>query len=86
MADSASPSGQSPRRGSTDSSGRRRSSAAERYANLTALKRDPSNPNVEARRASFADQNRKPGFLGQMWNNFTRGPNSLAGATGDASK
>ncbi|KAK8168095.1 hypothetical protein BKA80DRAFT_266037 [Phyllosticta citrichinensis] len=53
-------------------SGRRRSSAAsEKFAALEAVKRQ--NERSVAARASFSDQQRKPGFLGQMWNNFTRG-------------
>ncbi|KAF2142152.1 uncharacterized protein K452DRAFT_287369 [Aplosporella prunicola CBS 121167] len=52
---------------------RRRSSGSERFANLTAAKRDPNNERTSASRASFSDQNRKPGFLGQMWQNYTRG-------------
>ncbi|KAJ9668820.1 hypothetical protein H2201_001066 [Coniosporium apollinis] len=55
---------------------RRRSSGATRFANLHAFKRDPANDNATQRRSSFADQAQKPGVLGQMWNNWTRGPNS----------
>ncbi|KAJ4370120.1 hypothetical protein N0V86_008856 [Didymella sp. IMI 355093] len=54
---------------------RRRSSAAQRFGNLEALKRR-QDPESTARRASLHDSYGKPGFLGTMWNNFTRGPNS----------
>ncbi|USP78146.1 hypothetical protein yc1106_05420 [Curvularia clavata] len=53
--------------------GRRRSSAAQRFANLEALKRRQDEESV-ARRQSFHDAYGKPGILGTWWNNFTRGP------------
>ena len=52
---------------------RRRSSAAQRYANLHALKR-PEDPSHAERRSSLQDAYGKVGILGGMWNNFTRGP------------
>ncbi|KAF3047147.1 hypothetical protein E8E12_011469 [Didymella heteroderae] len=56
---------------------RRRSSAAQRFGNLEALKR-PQDPESTARRASLHDSYGKSGFLGTMWNNFTRGPSSAS--------
>ncbi|KAJ4322986.1 hypothetical protein N0V94_002141 [Neodidymelliopsis sp. IMI 364377] len=53
--------------------GRRRSSAAQRYGNLEMLKRPTDQASVD-RRSSLHDSYGKPGFLGTMWNNFTRGP------------
>ncbi|OJD31101.1 conidiation-specific protein [Diplodia corticola] len=72
---------------------RRRSSASERFASLQAHKRDAGNERASAARASFSDQRPAPGFLGKMWNDFTRGPattsnSNAAGAgagTGSAS-
>ncbi|XPT01794.1 hypothetical protein M3J09_010923 [Ascochyta lentis] len=55
--------------------GRRRSSAAQRYGNLEMLKRPTDQASVD-RRSSLHDSYGKPGFLGTMWNNFTRGPSS----------
>lgn len=57
---------------STYQDARRRSSAAQRFGNLEALKR-PNDPASAERRASLNDHYTKPGFLGTMWNNFTRG-------------
>merc|ERR1712070_387833 len=54
---------------------RRRSSAAQRFGNLEMLKR-PNDPASAERRASLNDHYTKPGFLGTMWNNFTRGSGS----------
>ncbi|KAK8218746.1 hypothetical protein IWZ01DRAFT_493817 [Phyllosticta capitalensis] len=68
MVDNATPASPPPTTG-----GRRRSStASEKFAALEAIKRQ--NERAAAARASFSDQQRKPGFLGQMWMNFTRGP------------
>ncbi|KNG45477.1 hypothetical protein DDE82_008468 [Stemphylium lycopersici] len=53
--------------------GRRRSSTTTRFANLEALKRRQDEESL-ARRQSFHDAYGKPGFLGTLWNNFTRGP------------
>jgi hypothetical protein len=47
--------------------GRRRSSAAQRYANLHALKR-PESEEHQARRASLQDSYGKVGVLGGLWN------------------
>ncbi|KAF2628395.1 hypothetical protein BU25DRAFT_490542 [Macroventuria anomochaeta] len=57
--------------------GRRRSSAAQRFGNLEMLKR-PADPASAERRVSLHDAYGKPGFLGTMWNNFTRGPSSAS--------
>merc|ERR1711964_264624 len=59
--------------GSSYYDGRRRSSAAQRFGNLEALKRRQDEESM-ARRQSFHDAYGKPGFLGTLWNNFTRGP------------
>jgi hypothetical protein len=47
--------------------GRRRSSTAQRYANLHALKR-PESEEHQARRASLQDSYGKVGVLGGLWN------------------
>ncbi|KAF2851712.1 hypothetical protein T440DRAFT_488817 [Plenodomus tracheiphilus IPT5] len=52
---------------------RRRSSAAQRFGNLEALKR-PQDEQSAARRQSLHDSYGKVGIIGTMWNNFTRGP------------
>ncbi|KAF1945954.1 hypothetical protein EJ02DRAFT_337507 [Clathrospora elynae] len=57
---------------------RRRSSAAQRFASLEALKRRQDEESL-ARRQSLHDSYGKIGFLGKMWNNFTRGPVSPPG-------
>ncbi|KAL6708622.1 hypothetical protein ACN47E_002603 [Coniothyrium glycines] len=57
--------------------GRRRSSTAQRFANLEALKR-PQDEQSAARRASLHDSYGKVGIFGTMWNNFTRGPGPKA--------
>jgi hypothetical protein len=59
--------------GSEGFNGRRRSSAAQRFGNLEALKRRQDEESM-ARRQSFHDAYGKPGILGTWWNNFTRGP------------
>jgi hypothetical protein len=61
----ASDSSMSSASGSPD--GRRRSSAAQRYANLHALKR-PESEEHQARRASLQDSYGKVGVLGGLWN------------------
>jgi hypothetical protein len=59
------------RRGSdsstTEPAGRRRSSAAQRFGNLEALKRPTDTESVN-RRSSLHDSYGKPGFIGTMWN------------------
>ncbi|KAF2014922.1 hypothetical protein BU24DRAFT_423832 [Aaosphaeria arxii CBS 175.79] len=60
--------------GHTSTYDRRRSSASgTRYAALEALKR-PADPQSTERRSSLQDSYTKPGFLGSLWNNYTRGP------------
>ncbi|KAF2686850.1 hypothetical protein K458DRAFT_416186 [Lentithecium fluviatile CBS 122367] len=51
----------------------RRRSSVTRFANLEALKRKTDEESMN-RRASLHDAYGKPGVLGTMWNNFTRGP------------
>jgi hypothetical protein len=52
----------------------RRRSSTQRYANLEAMKRPTDDESVK-KRASYQDARiGTPGFLGQWWNNFTRGP------------
>ncbi|ORY09017.1 hypothetical protein BCR34DRAFT_385150 [Clohesyomyces aquaticus] len=58
-----------------ESGERRRSSTLTKFANLHALKR-PDDPDHAARRASFTDAKAKPGFIGSLWHNYTRGPSS----------
>ncbi|RMZ70481.1 conidiation-specific expression [Pyrenophora seminiperda CCB06] len=53
--------------------GRRRSSAAQRFGNLEALKRRQDEESM-ARRQSLHEIYGKPSFIGTLWNNFTRGP------------
>ncbi|KAH7380464.1 hypothetical protein DE146DRAFT_637476 [Phaeosphaeria sp. MPI-PUGE-AT-0046c] len=56
---------------------RRRSSAAQRFGNLEALKR-PQDPDHTARRSSLQDSYGKVGFIGGLWNSWTRGPSGPA--------
>ncbi|KAF1962359.1 hypothetical protein CC80DRAFT_512576 [Byssothecium circinans] len=51
----------------------RRRSSTSKFANLEALKRPTDEASIN-RRASLQDSYGKSGFLGSMWNNFTRGP------------
>jgi len=54
--------------------GRRRSSASDKFAGLTAHKRASSDEASTARKASWAEQKPgQPGILGGMWNTFTKG-------------
>ncbi|KAF1918474.1 hypothetical protein BDU57DRAFT_445384 [Ampelomyces quisqualis] len=62
---------------------RRRSSAAQRFANLQALKRPDTHEHTE-RRASLQDSYGKVGVLGGLWNNFTRGPSGPSSLSKDA--
>ncbi|KAI4148560.1 MAG: hypothetical protein L6R39_002748 [Caloplaca ligustica] len=50
------------------------SSGAQKYAGLMSQKRNSSDAAAAARKASFAEQNKTPGFLGGLWHNFTKGP------------
>ncbi|KAF2122794.1 hypothetical protein BDV96DRAFT_561387 [Lophiotrema nucula] len=63
--------------GSSSPTERRRSSQQNRFANLDALKRPRDDISVN-RRASVQDSYGKAGFLGSMWNNFTRGPSGAS--------
>merc|ERR1712007_49461 len=55
---------------STSSTGRR-GSATNRFEEF---KRPTDDPERAARRASLQDSYGRQGFLGSMWNSFTRGP------------
>ncbi|OAK95603.1 hypothetical protein IQ06DRAFT_258868 [Phaeosphaeriaceae sp. SRC1lsM3a] len=57
--------------------GRRRSSAAQRFGNLEALKR-PQDAEHTARRSSLQDSYGKVGIIGGLWNSWTRGPSAAA--------
>ncbi|KAF4309675.1 conidiation-specific protein [Botryosphaeria dothidea] len=63
---------------------RRRSSASERFASLHQAKRDTGNERASAARASFSEQRPAPGFLGKLWNDFTRGPSTTTNGTSGA--
>ncbi|KAI9755437.1 MAG: chromatin modification- protein VID21 [Chaenotheca gracillima] len=71
-----------PANGGTSS--RRRSSGGSNqglFSGLVAQKRNSTDAAANARKASFNEQQPKPGFLGSMWHNFTKGnPNAAAGA------
>ncbi|KAI9700542.1 MAG: hypothetical protein M1820_006696 [Bogoriella megaspora] len=57
---------------------RRSSTGTQKFSNLNDLKRNSNPEAFAARRASLTEQTTaKPGFLGTMWHNFTRGPGSL---------
>ncbi|KAL9012434.1 MAG: hypothetical protein Q9173_002804 [Seirophora scorigena] len=53
-----------------ESANRRRSSSTTKYAGLMAQKRNSSDAAATARKASFAEQTKAPGFLGGLWNKF----------------
>merc|ERR1712137_360663 len=61
------------KRTSTDA----RRPSGERFSKISAMKRDPANDRQTARRASFEEQSipKGAGFLGDMWNKYTRGSN-----------
>ncbi|KAI9810579.1 MAG: hypothetical protein M1826_003501 [Phylliscum demangeonii] len=48
-------------------------SSAGLFSGLMSQKRNSTDATAEQRRASFTDQRPPPGFLGQMWQNFTKG-------------
>ncbi|KAL8655709.1 MAG: hypothetical protein Q9210_000731 [Variospora velana] len=50
-----------------ESANRRRSSSTMKYAGLMNQKRNSSDAAAAARKASFAEQNKAPGFLGGLW-------------------
>ncbi|KAF2028668.1 hypothetical protein EK21DRAFT_69404 [Setomelanomma holmii] len=64
---------------SSPTDGRRRSSAGQRFGNLHSLKRPEDDQNA-ARRQSLHDSYGKVGFMGSLWNNFTRGPSAASAA------
>ena len=47
--------------------------SAQRFANLHNQKRNSQDASAAARRASFAEMNKAPGFFGGMWQNWTKG-------------
>lgn len=49
------------------------SSSAQKFANLHNHKRNSQDAAAAARRASFAEMSKPPGFLGSMWQNWTKG-------------
>lgn len=53
--------------------GRRRSSASDKFAGLSAHKRGSQDEGQTAKKASFTDQQAGQGMLGNMWNSFTKG-------------
>ncbi|KAL9135905.1 MAG: hypothetical protein Q9175_002878 [Cornicularia normoerica] len=62
--------------GSDGGSGRtaeRRRSSMTKFAGLNSQKRNSQDASAAARKASFAEQNKAPGFLGGMWQNWTKG-------------
>ncbi|KAI2613915.1 uncharacterized protein GGS25DRAFT_469592 [Hypoxylon fragiforme] len=61
--------------GPTNSGTSRRRSSGPSFDNLMNQKRG-SDPRSMARRASLHEQKPTSGFIGQMWHNFTRGPQS----------
>ncbi|KAI9848748.1 MAG: hypothetical protein M1837_006835 [Sclerophora amabilis] len=53
----------------------RRSSASGQglFSGLMNQKRNSLDATATARKASFTEQQPKPGFLGSIWNNYTKG-------------
>ncbi|KAI4185224.1 MAG: hypothetical protein L6R41_004252 [Letrouitia leprolyta] len=51
-----------------DPSQRRRSSSGAKFSGLMSQKRNSGDAAAAARKASFAEMNRAPGFLGGLWN------------------
>ena len=47
--------------------------SAQRFANLQNQKRNSQDASAAARRASFAEMNKAPGFFGGIWQNWTKG-------------
>ncbi|KAF2740229.1 hypothetical protein EJ04DRAFT_548693 [Polyplosphaeria fusca] len=52
---------------------RRKSSVANRFTALEALKRPVDDASTN-RRSSLQDSYKKPGIIGSVWNSYTRGP------------
>lgn len=48
-------------------------SSAQKFANLHNQKRNSQDASAAARRASFAEMSKPPGFLGSMWQSWTKG-------------
>jgi len=70
--------------GGTAGSERRRSSAGSgKFSGLMNQKRNSIDTSAAARKASFAEQKPAPGFIGSMWNSFTKG-SGAAGASPNA--
>ncbi|MCJ1451282.1 hypothetical protein MMC28_001618 [Mycoblastus sanguinarius] len=59
----------------TATSARRSSSgtSAQKFAGLHSQKRTSQDATAAARKASFADQSKAPGFFGGIWQSFTKG-------------
>ncbi|CAF9915653.1 hypothetical protein IMSHALPRED_002665 [Imshaugia aleurites] len=55
------------------STAERRRSSVTKFAGLNNQKRNSQDVSAAARKASFAEQNKAPGFLGGMWQNWTKG-------------
>ncbi|KAA6407433.1 MAG: hypothetical protein FRX48_08676 [Lasallia pustulata] len=55
---------------------RRSSSSANKFAGLMNQKRNSTDETAAARKASFAEQAKAPGFVGGLWNSFTKGSTS----------
>ena len=48
------------------------------------VKRDPSNEAAAARRMSQSDHYQRPGIIGSMWNNWTKGAQPASPPKADA--
>ncbi|KAK8089477.1 hypothetical protein PG997_004438 [Apiospora hydei] len=55
----------------------KRRSSGPGFEGLMASKRS-NDPSSQARRNSLHDQKPQAGFFGQMWHNFTRGPDGAS--------
>jgi hypothetical protein len=66
---------------------RRRSSAGGTglFANLQTQKRDSTNPDMTARRASWDEQAVKGGMFSNWWNGYTRGSGGSPSGSGSGS-
>ncbi|KIW02089.1 uncharacterized protein PV09_06581 [Verruconis gallopava] len=70
---------------SSPNSGERRRSSGT-FANLMNLKRNPNDEASMARRLSQTEAYQKPGFLGSMWNSWTKGHPPPSSPPKDAAK
>ncbi|CAD6585244.1 MAG: hypothetical protein ASARMPRED_002107 [Alectoria sarmentosa] len=59
--------------GGSGSTADRRRSSVTKFAGLNNQKRSSQDASATARKASFAEQNKAPGFLGGLWQNWTKG-------------